>query len=92
MNKSFIYGICFASITWVISLYLYFQLSNTENSSQRPLEYAFQTQEQTFSNRVDDKKTEHNKISQNYINKPDLLKKLKPIQRNSEKIDDGKYI
>ncbi|XP_056639458.1 polypeptide N-acetylgalactosaminyltransferase 35A [Diorhabda sublineata] len=33
LNKSFLYGICFASATWLISLYLYFQLSKNENFS-----------------------------------------------------------
>nr|XP_023017071.1 polypeptide N-acetylgalactosaminyltransferase 35A-like [Leptinotarsa decemlineata] len=30
LNKSFLYGICFASLTWMISLYLYFQISNSD--------------------------------------------------------------
>nr|XP_022907709.1 polypeptide N-acetylgalactosaminyltransferase 35A-like [Onthophagus taurus] len=31
INKSFIYGICFASLTWIISLYLYLQFMQTNN-------------------------------------------------------------
>ncbi|XP_018320488.1 polypeptide N-acetylgalactosaminyltransferase 35A isoform X2 [Agrilus planipennis] len=31
LNKSFFYGICFASVTWLISLYLYWQLNKSSN-------------------------------------------------------------
>lgn len=38
INKSFIYGISIASITWIISFYLYLQInySNHQNSTKLP--------------------------------------------------------
>lgn len=86
MNKSFIYGIFFASFTWIISLYLYFQITNTENSSKIPLDFTvFRTQEQTSVHKA----SIELKTNTHGINPPELIKKLKPIQRNLERIDNG---
>ncbi|EFA04575.1 polypeptide N-acetylgalactosaminyltransferase 35A [Tribolium castaneum] len=41
INKSFLYGICFASITWIISLYLYINLTNNEPTTTHiPFKFA----------------------------------------------------
>lgn len=36
LNKSFLYGTFFASITWIISLYLYAQLTKTDTNINLP--------------------------------------------------------
>lgn len=83
LNKSFLYGICFASITWIVSLYLYFEITN-ENSAKKPAEYTLWNPEQmTLTHKTT---TETNK------SRPEV-KKLKLVQnRNRDVIDNGKYV
>lgn len=93
LNKSFLYGICFASLTWVISLYLYFQITKTEISSKKPLETSDWARKQTTSNGLLHKPTKDLKKNlQRNENYPNFLQKLKPIQNKNDKIDDGNYL
>ncbi|KAG5886089.1 hypothetical protein JTB14_031690 [Gonioctena quinquepunctata] len=83
LNKSFIYGICCASLTWVISLYLYFQISNSDNngwgySSSRP--WALQKYPTSdpwiFPGHT---KSRNFYRKSNEFNSKHLLKKLQPV-------------
>lgn len=49
MNKSFIYGICFASFTWIISLYLYMELNKSLTNSVNVTELSFDALKEVHS-------------------------------------------
>lgn len=89
LNKSFLYGICFASLTWIVSLYLYFQITNTENSTKKPVEHTLWTDEQIKSKSLAHKLITD--LKRNTQNKKKWIEHLKPVRnRNQDKIDDGK--
>lgn len=91
LNKSFLYGIGFASITWTISLYLYWQLNKTNNvslsSTHNPVNnlpqfYKQKLPEENFreqekSNIFKDTVLKKPKF-ENYINSNKLMKELEP--------------
>lgn len=89
LNKSFLYGICFASVTWIVSLYLYFEITSNENSAKKPAEYTLWNPEQmTLTHKTT---TDTNKNTQNK-SRPEV-KKLKLVHnRNRDVIDNGKYV
>lgn len=77
-NKSFLYGICCASATWAISLYLYWQLTTKEVKSAALLT-------NNFTN-IDEAKTN----LPSYRNSEKLIKHLQPIIRKHD--NEGKII
>lgn len=86
INKSFLYGIGFASITWIISLTLYIRLTkNEDNDTALTLtkyskrSYSFNDLDNTIN-----KESVKRKYSQ-YVNSQQLLKKLsqKAVQPNT---------
>lgn len=88
LNRSFLYGICFASFTWIISLFLYFQITNNENITKTPLDGNEWSQEHISS-----LNSNNEDILNEKINSQDKSLKLKPIQqRNLGIIDNGRYI
>lgn len=76
LNKSFLYGICFASLTWIISLYLYFQITNSEISANN-VTHEFHPSTANL-----------NKTSNSNKNHEKLLQKIKPF-RNKHDTDEG---
>lgn len=92
LNRSFLYGICFASLTWIISLYLYFQITSSENSTNKS-EFTIWTQEQILSKtQIHKTATSQNINTLNNQNSPELIKKLTPIKRKKVELDDGKLV
>lgn len=91
LNRSFLYGICFASLTWIISLYLYFQITSSENSTKKSAEFTIWTQEQILSKtQIHKTASTQNNTFNNNQNSPKLIKKLTPIKRKKVELDDGK--
>lgn len=95
LNKSFLYGICFASLTWIVSLYLYFQLTSqeayTKNTIQPWAERSHPLMngimEESAKNYHIDKS--HEKRYKKYNNK-ELIRKLQPVfSKPSEDLDEG---
>lgn len=97
INKSFLYGIFFASITWAVSLYLYWQLNKNDFSlitTTSPL---------SLSN---DKKIRNNNIinkhkwsslnfrnkHSNYVNSKQNIIKLQSVNKHANDSDAGKTI
>uniref|UniRef100_A0A6P7HJ37 Polypeptide N-acetylgalactosaminyltransferase n=1 Tax=Diabrotica virgifera virgifera TaxID=50390 RepID=A0A6P7HJ37_DIAVI len=58
LNNSFLYGICFASATWLISLYLYFQIMKNESSPTKG-PYSFHYTSTNLSNSIKFEPTHH---------------------------------
>ncbi|KAJ8917489.1 hypothetical protein NQ315_005538 [Exocentrus adspersus] len=87
LNKSFLYGICFASLTWVVSLYLFFQLTKSKSTFTKvPTPHSWSVK----NNIVDPflKYTKNNAgPSQTYVNSPELVKKLQPVFGSSKGSD-----
>lgn len=97
INKSFLYGIFFASITWTISLYLYWQLNRNELSvgtTTSPL--VLSRDKPIKENRIINKhkwwsldsKDKHS----NYVNSERNIAKLQPINRHANQSDAGKFL
>ncbi|KAK5646020.1 hypothetical protein RI129_004484 [Pyrocoelia pectoralis] len=81
LNKSFLYGIGFASITWTISLYLYWQLNKTNSLGFSPTYSSIQ--DVSKSNLVFDAPPDKTvSRSGNYVNSPQLIKQLQSIRRS----------
>lgn len=93
LNRSFLYGICFASLTWIISLYLYFQISSSENSTKISADFTIWTQEHISSKIQIQKKntTQNENTLSSSQNTPELIKKLTPIKKRNEDLDNGMY-
>lgn len=83
INKSFLYGITFASLTWIISIYLYTHIQTYGNHSTP------KAATEVFRNRVDDNYKHDKKktfMSKDYykknqfktFNSQALVKKLQP--------------
>lgn len=90
LNKSFLYGICFASLTWIISLYLYFQITTNENSSKRPPIFSPWTRDKAiFTNESTKEISDVKKVTQ-YTKSNELIEKLKPVHgRLEDQVDEG---
>ncbi|XP_050309603.1 polypeptide N-acetylgalactosaminyltransferase 35A-like [Anthonomus grandis grandis] len=89
INRSFLYGIGFASITWIVSLYLYAQLSrSTEQGSQEVTGYFSDLSVNVAdSGQFKRTKKQYDKIfNRKHDNKSgnsiELLDKLKPVWRD----------
>lgn len=90
LNKSFLYGICFASVTWIISLYLYFQITSNENSTKKSADLALWTREQILPKTQVQKIPSYEHNNTHFTkNSAKLIKKLTPIKKNVE-LDNGK--
>lgn len=77
LNRSFLYGIGFASITWIISLTLYIRLTkNEENTAVSLPKYSKRTYSFNDLDNTINKESIKRKYSQ-YVNSQQLLKKLK---------------
>ncbi|KAB0798532.1 hypothetical protein PPYR_09525 [Photinus pyralis] len=86
LNKSFFYGIGFASITWAVSLYLYWQLTQTLSIRPSPTSSSIQAVSQ--SSRIDAAR-ENDEMHEapyikggTYVNSPQLVKKLQPLRKS----------
>lgn len=95
INKSFLYGIFFASMTWTISLYLYWQLNKNEHSvsaTTSPLVLS-RDKQQIKENRIINK---HKWWSldkhSNYVNSERNIAKLQPVNRHANESDAGKFL
>lgn len=82
INKSFVYGTCFASLTWLISLYLYWQLTKSDDLSGSSRQFSYS------KNDANDQETGYRDQGQifrgiNYVNSDKLRKQLQPILPNS---------
>ncbi|KAF2898898.1 hypothetical protein ILUMI_07277 [Ignelater luminosus] len=90
LNKPFFYGICFASVTWAISLYLFWQLSKSASFDSLTPYSSISTQQEGLhdnslshgeyekANHAKDnvlKKPNHN----NYVNSEKLIKELQVV-------------
>lgn len=86
LNRSFLYGICFASLTWVISLYLYFQLTKNDIMSNKiPTQQSW-----SFKSKLIEplqKYSKNLKTSNNYINSRHLIKQLQPVSATPKATD-----
>lgn len=89
LNRSFLYGICFSSITWVVSLYLYWQLTSSSSnpqlssiSSEKMFDYRSRNE---INNNVlpeeDDEGLNNYKKQKfkSYVNSENLIKQLQPV-------------
>lgn len=95
INKSFLYGIFFASITWTVSLYLYLQLNKRDaplNSSPAP--YVLSQQTQIRGNNVINKHKwwnfDINDKHSGYTNSEKNIAKLQSVNRHANDSDAGK--
>lgn len=96
INKSFLYGIGCASVTWIISLYLYTQLTKTSTNntlkalspSSAALKNEFLDNETWKYKKKNKDKSSYKNSQGNYVNSNDLIEKLKPIQKNAPNISD----
>ncbi|RZC32985.1 polypeptide N-acetylgalactosaminyltransferase 35A [Asbolus verrucosus] len=85
INKSFIYGICFASVTWLISLCLYIKITRDEpNTTLGPSKLS--SKNLHLFNKIADNDQKHyskgdytKKKYSNYVNSEQLIKSLKPV-------------
>ncbi|CAH1117399.1 unnamed protein product [Phaedon cochleariae] len=80
LNKSFLYGICFASLTWVISLYLYFQISTGDDINLKLTTYRPRASRKSLIKENKEtglKATGSRKNS--FVNSKNFLDKLKPV-------------
>lgn len=103
INKSFLYGIGFASITWIISLYLYTQLIRSVGhtaTKEVPLYSAnlksnLDSDGEFERNKKDPFKSYLKKNQNKGFNSDNLLNNLKPIQKNlpnkTNKFEQGMY-
>lgn len=92
INKSFVCGTCFASFTWLVSLYLYWQLTKSDDLSGSSRQ---------LSNSVHDangqdtgyKDQGHILSGRNYVNSDKLRRQLQPIltkgSSNSSLVEQG---
>lgn len=96
LNKSFLYGICFASLTWIISLYLYIKLTHNEPQtvllpSKLTLEYSGES-----LNSIEQSKKiikyRSEKWANRVTNSERLKKKLQPVLKTYNSTDSGKFI
>lgn len=80
INKSFLYGIGFASITWAVSLYLYWQLT----SIKPPLTTTLANRTKSLSNIYNFTKNAKYRYDtyKNNVNSDMVIAKLQPILRN----------
>lgn len=93
INKSFWYGICCASFTWMISLYLYWQLNKTEINNVLPTGVSNKHRAEKIvrdwhynalesnDNKINHKwqnVEEHKQNLKNYFNSEKLLEQLQP--------------
>lgn len=93
INRSFLYGICFASFTWMISLYLLWQLNKTTDVSQLPtifpsnnkyIETNVSNIENSYAKMYSfkDKTMEEKQAFKKYISSLQALKDLQPVYQN----------
>lgn len=91
LNRSFLYGICFASLTWVISLYLYFQLTKNDIMSNKiPTQQSWSFK----SNLIEplQKYSRNIKAPNNYVNSDHFIKQLQPVlatPRATDRFEEG---
>lgn len=79
INRSFLFGIGFASLTWIISLYLYLQL--TKSAENEP--------HLAISSQLTNLNNETYKFKKTQFNSNDLLEKLMPIDRSDRNSSNG---
>ncbi|KAI4465254.1 n-acetylgalactosaminyltransferase [Holotrichia oblita] len=88
INRSFLYGICFASVTWIISLYLFWQLNKSINILQQPTMYpsnsikTINSYEGGKIHNFKDETKEEKQAFKQYINNIQAHKDLQPVYRN----------
>lgn len=86
INKSFLCGICFASITWAVSLYLYWQLNKREFDSTPTNSALIHTSNDKRSMGKSDSFSRNAKYNyskyKNNINSDMVIAKLQPIIKN----------
>lgn len=101
INRSFLYGICFASITWIISLCLYIKLTSNESQvTLRPSKlYSKGVHPSNSIIDPDIKPLRSYKLRRNYTryvtHSSKLIKKLQPTYKsysNSLSNISGKFI
>lgn len=80
INKSFLYGICFASATWIVSLYLYINLTKNEPSTTHT-PFRLSKTAHPFNSIKEDSKTYRLKKFFPAGNSKDLIEKLQPVYR-----------
>lgn len=84
LNKSFIYGICFSSITWLISLYLYWQLTTTKCVLKLEDDCNVISNNSLSVFKSSLKSSDVN----GYVNGMDLVKQLQPINKEAVSLDE----
>lgn len=98
INKSFLYGVGFASLTWIISFYLYTQLSTSisANSARFFVPHSESTNHPSESSKYMNKYWDKSYYKKNKggssFNSNSLVEKLRPIQvgpSESNKLDEG---
>lgn len=91
INRSFLYGICFASATWIISLYLFWQLNKTTNILQQPtiqssnnnnIRNVFDNVARSKIHNFKEETREEKQALKQYINNLQSHKNLQPVYRN----------
>lgn len=88
INRSFLYGICFASVTWIISLYLFWQLNKSINILQQPTVYpsnSVKTIDISAGGKIHnfkDETKEEKQAFKQYINRIQAHKNLQPVYYN----------
>lgn len=79
-NKSFLYGICCASVTWAVSIYLYWQLTTKGVKTAALLTNNFTNTDPVKTN------------LSSYRNSEKLIKHLQPVIRKHDKQGKNIYI
>lgn len=90
INKSFLYGIFFASITWTVSLYLYWQLNRKDyyNTTVSPLVLS-RDKPITYNHAANRHKWWSKDKHSNYVNSEKNIAKLQPVNKYSNESDTG---
>lgn len=100
LNKSFFYGICFASVTWAVSLYLFWQLSKNVSYDPLPSYSPVSTHQVDLHDNSllggEYEKANHAKDNilkkpkrNNYVNSQKLIKGLQPVTQKPQGHDQG---
>lgn len=94
INKSFLYGICFASVTWSVSLYLFWQLNKATDVLQPTTypsydNYALRNitgdKEEGKIHNFKDETREEKQAFKQYINRLQSQNSLQPVYHNAGK-------
>ncbi|KAJ3654522.1 hypothetical protein Zmor_013705 [Zophobas morio] len=81
INKSFLYGICVASVTWIISLYLYIRLIHSEpQTALLPLPSSKSVYSTYNSIEQNDKPSKYYRIKKKNVSKVNSDKLIKSLQ------------